>query len=137
MTSLPDSLHDLGTHLERAHFDSLAQQEAGAFGDANRVFERHPLRIVVGVERGVPFLQMSLAGIQAEWFDLDLWRSCLEAAAPPSEPRSLAEQARYLRQHLDDFANLAGDGDRLIGCLEEAARRRAESRYGIQLPPIP
>ena len=134
MAEFPEVLLDLRDDLEARRFDVLPLVRNGIFDNQRQLLEGPPLRVVIGIERSVPFLQLSAVGMGGEdWFDLDLWRSCLEGKSPPSEPRPLADQVRYLREHLDELRSLALDVHALRSCLDVAGRRRAEQRYGIRL----
>lgn len=134
MAALPQILLDLRADLEARGFDVLPIERTGTFDNQHQLLEGLLLRAAIGIERSVPFLQLSAVGMRDdEWFDLDLWRSCVEAVPPPTEARPLDDQASYLRGHLEELHSVASDIRALRSCLDVVSRRRAEQRYGIHL----
>lgn len=134
MPGLPDVLIDLRDQLASRGYAPHPVRRTGTFGDQRQLLEGGSLLISIGVERSIPYLQISASGLRdSDWFDVDLWRSCLEDCPAPLEPRPLSVSVAYLLDHLGELERLTADLEALRSCLDVASRRRAEQRYGIQL----
>ena len=73
MADLPEVLLDLRVDLEARGFDVLLIERTGTFDNQCQLLEGPLLRAVIGIEKSVPFLQLSAVRMQKnDWFDLDL-----------------------------------------------------------------
>jgi hypothetical protein len=130
MTDLPESLKALNRQFIDAGFSENVEPSSDSFGNQVISFSRGKLHIRFVRDRGQWFLELS-GPSRENWFDPDIWRSCIEEEGPPLEPRPLDEQAAFVSQKLLKLMEAARRAEQLKPCLEEQQAERAHKRLGI------
>lgn len=133
MSAVPGLPTEIVASLERllqAGFQLTVQR---GDGNVNRTIEMQTdmfgLRLVA--DRGQWWIEGGPLG-QGDWFDADVWRSCLEERPASFDPSPFAEQVEYFCTQHEAMAEAARDAD-LAQRLVRSRARRARERLG--LPP--
>jgi len=128
---LPDVLAGLVARLEQREFSIAAEYASASFGDRAIILANSPLAIRLVAERGLWFIEL-VCGESDDWFDPDVWRSCLEDAPICDEPSPLAAQAEFIVGNLDRLAAAAeGAQSELLSCLRDKRAARSRRRLGL------
>jgi hypothetical protein len=131
--NLPKPLAELASHLESSNFVVSASEDRQGFGDRLETLARGDLMVRFVRDRGEWRIEVK-SETWDDWFDPDVWRSCLTGTDIPVEPGSLAEQATFVNEKVNVLVEaLAKDSDRaLYGCLLRNRTERARRRLGIE-----
>ncbi len=129
---LPEDLAALVEWLTGQGFALVEEMRAPeSFGNWLILYERGPCRVRLVRDRGQWILEIA-GPDRDEWFDADIWLSCLEGSNPPTGPYNLDEQVALLKKLLaridDALRTRASIGD----CLRQ--RRRWRWRLSMGLP---
>lgn len=129
-TGLPDEVSDLLDSLRNNGFRPWTERGQGA---VNRMIElrSHNFGVRVIADRGEWWVEAGALS-QADWFDADVWRACMEGPPASFDPSPFHDQARYFLEHIADLPEAALKPD-TAECLSRTRARRARERLG--LPP--
>jgi hypothetical protein len=129
---LPDCLAGLVARLEEWGFSIADQTEGSAFGDRMIVLSSPPLAVRLVSDRGQWYIELARNDWR-DWFDPDVWRSCLQNEAAPTDPRPLNQQAAFVLDNLQTFedAVVSEQAAGLLRCLKEWRTRRSHRRLGF------
>jgi hypothetical protein len=94
--------------LTEGGFLQTREQTSASFGDYVAEYELSPLKIRVVRDRDQWRIEIHSMGREG-WFDVDIWRACVEKANAPTLPRSFKEQSEYLLSHLAALRRSASD----------------------------
>lgn len=93
-------------------------------------YENKTLALQILYDRGDWFAEVGWVGWD-EWFDADLWVSCLDRTEIGLEGHSLGEQIQILKERWDEMAAAPSYG--LLSCLQRQQKYRAYRRLGFSL----
>src|ERR671931_2245692 len=100
MRQPPQELAELPNWLVNQGFALTEQRDVPqSFGDQIFGFERGPCGVRLVRDRSQWFLEVGRP-LRDEWFDADIWRSCLEGNDPPKDPTALSDQVAYFKESL-------------------------------------
>ncbi len=128
---LPENLAALVGWLTDQGFALVEELRAPeSFGNWFLLYERGPCRVRLVRDRGQWILDIS-GPDRDEWFDVDIWLSCLEGRNPPTGPYKLDEHVALLRKSLaridDALRSRAGIAD----CLRQRSWWRWRVSMGL------
>jgi hypothetical protein len=128
---LPEVLADMVARLEEWGFSITAQEASTGFGDRVVVLRKGPLAVRLVADRGQWFIELA-PGDCDDWFDPDVWKSCVDGARIPDESSALSAQAEFVVRNLDQLLRAAAGGQRdLLSCLRDNRAGRARRRLGL------
>ena len=127
---IPEDLPVLAHWLTSQGFTLTEHHVSSAFGDRLLLFEREPCRVRLVRDRGQWFLEIA-GPTTSDWFDADIWRSCLEGRDPPLDPTAPSAQAAYLRTSLSHIDDAIRGNSVIADCLRQRGRWRARARLGL------
>lgn len=85
------------------------------------------LALQVLCDRGQWFVAVGRT-VWNDWFDVDVWSSCLDQTPIGFDATDLSDQLRDLKAHWNEIAQAK---DALRGCLEKNRKHRAYTRLGF------
>lgn len=128
---LPGPISVLVEVLERKGFETLREEGDGL---VNRVVElgRAGCAVRISADRGDWWIEIGGPGLD-DWFDPDVWESCLDGLPVTTEPAELAERVKFVLRRLDELERAIAADPGLWDCLRRVRSTRARTRLG--LPP--
>ena len=128
---LPGVFQSLRARLGEWGFELAAESAVDSFGDHMTVLAKSPIEVRLLSDRGQWFIELSCEGWD-DWFDPDVWRSCLEDEPVSEEPTALSAQAEYIIENIGRIREFAGGSKaRLRACLENQRAARSHLRLGL------
>lgn len=127
---IPNELGFLVDWLTRRGFRRTEQQISAEFGNRFTVLEREKCRVRLVRERGQWWVEVAAPDGHG-WFDLDIWRSCLEGGEAPLEASTLREQISYLRRRLSKIKKAVDRNGTVSACLARQGALRTRRRLGL------
>lgn len=131
LSGVPDAVRSLVEVLEREGFKTV-REEGG--GTVNRVVElgRAGCAVRISADRGEWWVEVGGPGL-GDWFDPDVWESCLDGVPVMTEPADLDERVDFVLRRLVDVERAIAADPAIRTCLDRARSTRARTRLG--LPP--
>ena len=133
MANLPEVLARLADQLAAAGFRVESSARSDAFGDRVVQFARGPVRVRFVRDRSQWFIDMSRDGWD-DWFDPDVWRSCLDNLPLAREPSPLDEHAAFVVEAIEQISTAVGprlSARKVRHCLDRKQSARARVRLGL------
>lgn len=131
LSEVPDCLRSLVAALERDGFQ-VVREEGG--GVVNRMveLERAGCSVRISADRGEWWVDLGGPRL-GDWFDPDVWESCLDGVPVMTEPADLEERVEFVLRRLGDIERAIAANPAIRTCLDQARSTRARTRLG--LPP--
>lgn len=130
---LPAPLQSLTAGLRAAGFDQVVGPTSESFGDTYLDFNGRHFRVRCVRERGNWYVVIAETASE-QWFDPDVWRSCIHQSPLANDPRSLEDQAEFILASVAALDMAAHDPE-IADCLATSQARRARQRSGIERVP--
>ena len=127
---LPEALADMVARLQEGGFSITDEAAAEGFGDRVIVLRKDPLAARLVADRGQWFIDLAPSGCD-DWFDPDVWRSCLDGTPIPDKPSTPAAHAEFVVRELDRLLAAADRQRELLACLRDNRAARARRRLGL------
>lgn len=130
-TQLPGVLQSLRVRLGEWGFELAAESATDSFGDHLIVLAKSPMKVRLLSDRGQWFIELSCDGWD-DWFDPDIWRSCLDDEPVSEEPAALSAQVDYIVRNVSRIMEIAaGSKAGLRACLANQRAARSRVRLGL------
>ena len=118
---IPPALVSLTAHLKELGFVCDADDASESFGDRVVMCDGPAFAVRMVCDRGQWFLEVGRVDWD-EWFDVDVWRACIERA---EVPRELPAQADYVALNIE---RLSSRLKRRARCSTAFAKREPPGR---------
>lgn len=131
LSGAPDAVRSLIEDLERQGFGAISDEGSGV---VNRVveLERDGCGVRISADRGEWWVELGGSRL-GDWFDPDVWESCLDRVPVQTEPADLDERAAFVLRRFRDVEEAIAADPAIHTCLDRVRSTRARTRLG--LPP--
>lgn len=133
MADLPEVLARLVDQLAAAGFRVESSVRSNSFGNRIVQLARGPVRVRLVRDRSQWSIDLSRDGWN-DWFDPDLWRSCLDNVPIASDPSPLDEDAKFVVEAIEQISTAVGPrlaAWKLRSCLKRSQVARSKAHFGF------